>query len=99
MTIHEIYYVEDFSIIGPYTLQIRFDDQTAQSINFEPILHGELLGALSDLNVFNGVSLDPEIRNLVWPNDAALDPETLRNWPIYQDKFIKMAQSWEQVPA
>jgi len=99
MTAHEIYYVEDFKIIGPYTLQIMFDDQTVQCINFEPILRGELLGPLRDLTIFNEVRLEPEVRNLVWPNDAALDPETLHNWPIYKDEFTKMAQSWERVPA
>jgi hypothetical protein len=96
---HEIYYVDSFVIEGPYTLKITFDDDSTQIIDFEPLLHGELFGPLRDLAVFNQVRLDPEIRNLVWPNDAAFDPETLRNWPFYADEMIEMAQNWARVPA
>ncbi len=96
---HEIYYVESFAIIDPYTLKITFDDASTQTIDFEPLLHGELFGPLRNLTLFNQVRLDPEIRNLVWPNDAAFDPETLRNWRLYGDEMIKMAQSWARVPA
>jgi hypothetical protein len=96
---HEIYYVESFKIVGPYMLEITFDDHSTQVIDFEPMLHGELLGPLHDPVVFNQVRLDSEIRNLVWPNDAAFDPETLRNWPLYADEMIEMAQRWARVPA
>ena len=96
---HDIYYVEKFEIVGPYILRILFNDKSEQVINFEPILRGKLLEPLQDLTVFNQVRLDAEIRNLVWPNDAAFDPETLRNWPQYRDDFIAKVQKWEQVPA
>ena len=96
---HEIYCVTDFKIVGPHTLRISFDDQTEQTINFEPILYGELFSPLRDLNLFNQVRLDEEVQTLVWPNDADFDPETLRNWPRYKDEFTKMAQSWEAVAA
>jgi hypothetical protein len=96
---HELYDVEAFTIVGSYTLAITFDDGSTQVIDFEPMLHGELFGPLRDLSVFNQVRFDLEIRNLVWPNDAALDPETLRNWPLYADEMIKMAQRWASVPA
>ncbi len=96
---HEIYYVESFIIVGAYTLKIIFDDGSTQVINFEPLLHGELFGPLRDLVLFNQVRLDREIRNLVWPNDAAFDPETLRNWPLYADDMIELAQSWALSPA
>lgn len=96
---HPIFYVEAFEIVGPYILHIKFDDGSEQIVNLEPVLRGGLLGPLYDLTTFNQVRLDPEIRNLVWPNDAAFDPETLRNWPQYKDAFIEMAQSWEAVAA
>ena len=96
---HDIYYVESFEIIAPYTLHIVFDDGGIQEIDFEPVLRGKLLGPLQNITFFNRVRLDPEIRNLVWPNDAAFDPETLRNWPLYKDAFIARAQRWERVPA
>ena len=96
---HKLYFVDEFRIVGPYTLRIVFDDKTVQVINFAPVLHGRLFGPLRDLEFFNRVRLDPEIRNLVWPNDAAFDPETLRNCPLHKDAFIAMAQGWERVPA
>ena len=76
---HEIYYVDSFVIIGPHTLKITFDDASTQIIDFEPLLHGELFGPLRDLVMFNQVRLDPEIRNLVWPNDAGtIEPAITR---------------------
>lgn len=95
---HELYRVTSFRILGPYTLYITFDDGSAQTINFEPILHGQIYGPLRDLALFNQVRLDEEFDTLVWPNDADFDPETLRNWPRYQDAWIKAAQRWTLIP-
>ena len=94
---HQLYTIEEFEIVGPYLLRIVFDDQSVQVIDFEPILRGALFSPLRDLKFFEQVRLDPEVRTLVWPNDADFDPETLRNWPLYKDEFIKMVQNWEQV--
>ncbi len=91
---HKFYRVVSFEIIGPYILKVRFDDDVAQVINFEPILHGELYGPLRDLKLFNQVKIDPEIKTLVWPNDADFDPETLHDWPDYEEKFKSLAKSW-----
>jgi hypothetical protein len=41
---HPIYRVQLFEIIAPYTLRVQFDDGTRQTINFEPVLAGELYG-------------------------------------------------------
>ncbi|MFN8496105.1 MAG: DUF2442 domain-containing protein [Caldilineaceae bacterium] len=91
---HELYRVTAFHIVGPYTLQITFDDGSDQTINFEPVLHGQIYGPLRDLALFNQVRLDEEVGTLVWPNDADFDPETLRNWPLYKDEWSKAAQRW-----
>ena len=72
--------VKAFESVGPYTLRITFDDGTEQTINFEPVLYGYYYAPLRDLGFFNRVRLDPEIRTLVWPNDADFDPATLYNW-------------------
>ncbi len=96
--IHELYRVESFTIVAPYTLQLDFDDKTTQVIDFRPILEGEMFGPLQDLALFNRVRLDPEFHTVVWPNDADFDPETLRNWPIYRDEMIRMAQGWATKP-
>lgn len=87
--------VRSFEIVAPYTLKIYFDDDTTQTINFEPILAGELYKPLRDLAIFNQVRLDPEIQTLVWPNGADFDPETLHNWPKYVEAWKERAHQWE----
>ena len=56
--------------VGPQTLWVKFDDKTEQTIDFEPVLAGELFGPLRELSLFNQVKIDPEVRTLVWPNGA-----------------------------
>ncbi len=91
---HPIYRVQLFEIIAPYTLRVQFDDGTRQTINFEPILAGELYGPLRDLSLFNQVRIDPEVRTLVWPNGADFDPATLHNWVTEGKELIARAQTW-----
>ena len=80
MTNHPIVDIISFEIIGPYRLEIVFNDGKRQRIDFEPVLHGYYYGPLRDLKLFNQVRLDPEIHTLVWPNDADFDPATLYFW-------------------
>ncbi len=96
---HEIHQVRSFEIVAPYTLEVTFEDDTRQVINFEPVLAGELFGPLRDLSVFNGVALDPEVHTLVWPNGADFDPATLHDWPQVVDALTAQAQEWESVAA
>jgi len=91
---HRIHRVCAFEITGQYTLRVRFDDATEQTINFEPMLAGELYGPLRELAVFNGVRIDPEIHTLVWPNGADFDPETLHDWPQHAGAFARRARRW-----
>jgi hypothetical protein len=81
MTLHPIHRVRSFQAVAPYTLRVRFDDQTEQVINFESVLAGELYRPLRDLVLFNQVRIDPEVHALVWPNGADFDPATLHDWP------------------
>ncbi len=85
--------------VGTYTLKVRFDDGAEQTINFEPVLYGEVFGPLRDPALFALVRLDPEVRNLVWPNGAEFDPWTLHEWPAVVDELHARAQTWlERVP-
>ena len=97
--VHPIYRITEFTIAGPYTLQIAFDDDSEQRIDFRPILAGELYGPLRELNVFNQVQLDPEVHTLVWPNGADFDPATLHDWPQLKDALIERARRWELITA
>jgi hypothetical protein len=92
---HPIYQVESFEIVGPYTLQVEFDDGLSQKIDFRPVLAGELYGPLRDLSLFNQVKLDPEVHTLVWPNGADFDPATLHDWPEHVTELAIRAQQWE----
>jgi hypothetical protein len=93
--VHPIYRVRSFEIVAPYTLRVWFDDNTTQTLNFQPILFGELYGPLRDLTLFNQVQIDPEVHTLVWPNGADFDPETLHDWPKYVRALTNRAQHWE----
>jgi hypothetical protein len=96
--IHPIYRVTEFTRVGPYTLRIGFDDQSERTINFKPVLAGELFKPLIDPEVFNQVRLDPEIHTLVWPNGADFDPATLHDWPQLEEALIERAKQWELIP-
>ncbi len=93
---HPIYRIHSFEIVAPYTLRIRFNDQTEQAINFQPITAGALYGPLRDLSLFNQVRLDPEVHTLVWPNGADFDPTTLHDWPKHVQAWIVRARQWER---
>ncbi|MDQ3686071.1 MAG: DUF2442 domain-containing protein [Acidobacteriota bacterium] len=96
---HPIYRVEHFEIVSPYILRVKFDYETEQTINFQPILVGELYGPLRKLALFNGVEIDAEVHTLVWPNGADFDPATLHDWPDYVDALTSRARQWDSVPA
>lgn len=96
---HPIYRVLSFDIVGPYTLTIQFDDATQQTIDFLPVLAGELYRPLRDLELFNQVRVDPEVKTLVWPNGADFDPATLHDWPFHEAAFRELARRWEAVRA
>jgi len=50
---HLLVRVADFHNAAPYTLRVTFDDGTAQTIDFEPVLYGHYYGPLRDLELFN----------------------------------------------
>lgn len=93
--VHPIYRVTSFQIVAPYTLRLQFDDETEQTIDFQPILAGEFYGPLRDLKLFNQVQIDAEVHTLVWPNGADFDPATLHDWPNYVQAWVSKARQWE----
>ncbi len=92
---HPIYRVVDFCVTSPYTLEVTFDDETKTTVNFLPVLAGELFGPLRDLTLFEQVQIDPEVHTLVWPNGADFDPATLHDWPQHVDALTDQAREWE----
>lgn len=88
--------VTGFSIVGPYELDVTFDDGVTQRIDLSGMLYGEVFGPLRDLRVFNAVRLDEEGHNLRWPNDADFNPNTLHDWPDVKDEMLAMAREWAE---
>jgi hypothetical protein len=96
---HPIHRVKSFEIQSPYTLRVRFSDDTEQVINFEPVLAGDLFRPLRDLTIFNQARIDPEVHTLVWPNGADFDPATLHDWPKYASAMASRAKQWDMMKA
>lgn len=91
---HPISRVHSFQIVGSYTLRVEFDDSTTRTIDFAPVLAGEMYGPLQDLSLFEQVRLDPEVHTLVWPNGADFDPATLHDWPEHVQALTERARQW-----
>ena len=93
---HPIVRVIRFEQLGPYTLHVEFDDGGSQTIDFLPVLHGQLFRPLRDPECFAQVRIDPDFHTLVWPNDADFDPATLRYWPEYLPYMIQSVEDWKK---
>ncbi|HMS34161.1 MAG TPA: DUF2442 domain-containing protein [Ignavibacteria bacterium] len=85
---HSIFKVTSCIVKSPYTLELKFIDGKIKEINFEKILHGEMYSPLKDQNLFNRVTIDPEVFTIVWPNGADFDPAVLHDWEKYEDELI-----------
>ena len=95
---HLLIRITDFALVGLYALRIMFADGEEEIIDFEPVLYGQYFAPLRDPDLFAGVRLDPETHTLVWPNDAAFDPETLYNWHKGDGAALaRKAARWKQI--
>jgi hypothetical protein len=96
---HPIFRITSFGQTGAYSLRVSFDDGLSRTIDFEPILAGELFGPLRDPKVFAEVKLDAEVHTLVWPSGADFDPATLHDWPEHEAAFKAAAERWSHAVA
>jgi hypothetical protein len=94
--IHPLYRITSFERVGTYALRLCFNDGLERTIDFEPILEGELFGPLRDPAVFREVTLDPEVQTVVWPGGADFDPATLHDWPEHEAAFRAAAARWSR---
>ena len=93
---HPIYRITSVENCAPYTLHLRFNDGLTRTIDFQPILEGELFGPLRDYVLFAQVSIDPEIQTVVWPCGADFDPAIIHDWPEHEVGVIDTAKRWKQ---
>lgn len=96
---HALYRVISFKVVGPFALDVGFDDGTRRTIDFRPVLRGELYSPLRDVSMFQRVRIDPDAHTLVWPNGADFDPATLHDWPAAGQRMIELARRWEDTEA
>jgi hypothetical protein len=90
--------VTSFDRVGAHTLRVEFADGSRQTIDFTPVLAGELYGPLQDPELFGQVRLDPEVHTLVWPNGADFDHAMLHDWPLEVEELTIRAQVWVSTP-
>jgi hypothetical protein len=95
---HPIHRVTAFEIVGPYSIHLHFEDGLERTIDFAPMLAGEMFGPLQDRSLFEQVQLDPVAHTLVWPNGADFDPATLHDWPQHAEAFAAQAKRWQLAP-
>lgn len=91
---HEIHHIKSFQITGQYTIEVCFENNTCKTINFSPVLYGEMYGPLKDSEFFKRVKLDEEVQTLVWPNGADFDPSLLYHWEQYVEELSHRAKKW-----
>lgn len=91
---HPIHRITAIQVVAAHTLRLTFADGLAHTIDFEPILAGEIFGPLRDPALFAQVRIDPEAHTVVWPNGADFDPATLHDWPEHEPAFRAAAQRW-----
>lgn len=93
--LHEIHTIKSFRKVAPYTLEIVFGNNNCKTINFLPMLNGEMYGSLKNADFFDKVILDPEVKTIVWPNGADFDPALLYNWEQYVEELKRRSKEWE----
>ena len=66
-------------VVGPYVLEVGFEDGTVRRINLESRLFGKVFEPLRDPHRFAEAYVDREAGTVVWPNGADFAPEFLRS--------------------
>ena len=70
--------IEAASLVGPHSLELRFNDGAIRRVNLLAQLHGTVFEPLRDPAEFSRVVLDPVAGTVVWPNGADFAPDFLR---------------------
>ncbi len=89
--------VRTFEIVSPYTIKVRFEDETTQIINFKAVLGGGMYRPLGDPDFFSKVFISDGIATLTWHNGADYNPDHLYDWPAYKSLYQKHVKEWENI--
>jgi hypothetical protein len=64
--------------LDAYRIRLGFTDGTCGDVDLAPYLQGPVFQPLlRDRELFDAVRVDPELRTIVWPNGADMDPDVL----------------------
>lgn len=75
-----------------YQLWVKFSDGAERTINFEPVLYGEVFGPLREVSRFCQVRLDATAHTLVWPIGADFASEMLYRWD--DEEMAALGRRW-----
>ncbi len=77
------------SVVGPYRLELRFNDGVTKTVDLESLLVGPIFEPLRDADYFALVQLNRECGTVTWPNGADFAPKALYELDaVEQDQVI-----------
>lgn len=72
--------VKEVECLDGHRVRIQFTDSTSAEIDLGPYLLGPIFKEIrKDSTRFQELKVDPELRTIVWPNGADIDPDVLYN--------------------
>jgi hypothetical protein len=72
-----IIHVTEVQVVGPYSLELEFDNGVRKRVNLRRELYGPIFEPLRDSAYFAKAYLDPDSRTVTWPNGADFAPDFL----------------------
>ena len=70
--------IKSVEVLNDYCVRLGFTDGTRGEVDLAPYLRGPVFQPLlRDRSLFESVSVDPELKTIVWPNGADMDPDVL----------------------
>jgi hypothetical protein len=72
-----IIHVTRVQVVGPYSLELEFDNGVRKRVNLRRELYGPIFEPLRDPAYFALAYLDPDSRTVTWPNRADIAPDYL----------------------
>src|SRR3989337_4252385 len=88
-----IIHVTEVKVVGPYSLEVVFDDGTRKRVNLRRELYGPIFEPLRDPAYFAQARLDPNSRTVTWPNRADFAPDFLYHLEPWPEQALAPARS------
>lgn len=72
-----IIHVVEANVVGPYSLELQFDNGIRKRVNLRRELYGPVFESLRDPTYFAQAYIDADSRTITWPNGADFAPDFL----------------------